>query len=47
MDEFGKIGVNSLSNNQSLTHPDYDSAKSIADSDFEDEQLRKMLASPL
>ena len=47
MDEFGKIGVKSLSCNQLLIHSDYDSAESIADSDLEDGQLRKMLASPL
>ena len=28
-------------------HSDYDSAESIADSDFEDGELRKMVASPL
>ena len=39
--------VKSLSNNQSLIHSDYDSAESIAHSDFEDGQLRKTLASPL
>ena len=43
MDEFEKIGVKV----QSPVHSDYDSAESIADSDFEDEQLRKVLASPL
>ena len=47
MDELGKIGVKSLSYNQSLIHSAYDSAECIADSDLEDEQLRKMLASPL
>ena len=47
MDEFGKHGVKSLSHNQSQIHSDYDSAESIADSDLEDGQLRKMLASPL
>ena len=47
MDECGKIGVKSLSYNQSQIHSDYDSAESIADSDLEDGQLRKMLASPL
>ena len=47
MDEFGKIGVKWLSYNPSLIHSDYDSAESIADSDLEDEQLFKMLASPL
>ena len=44
MDEFGQIGVESF---QSLIHSAYDSAERIADSDLEDEQLRKMLASPL
>ena len=43
MNEFGKIGVKSLSYNQSLMHSDYDSAESIADLELEDEQLRKML----
>ena len=47
MDEFGKIGVEPLSHNQLLIHSDYDSAESIADSDLEDGQLRKMLASPV
>ena len=47
MDDFGKNIVESLSYNQSLIHSAYDSAESIADSDLEDEQLRKMLASPL
>ena len=47
MDEFGEIGVKSLSHNQSQMYSAYDSAESIADSDLEDEQLRKMLASPL
>ena len=47
MDESGKIGVKSMSYNQSQIHSDYDSAESIADSDLEDGQLRKMLASPL
>ena len=42
-----KFGVKSLSLNQSLIHSAYDSAESIADSDLEDEQLCKMLASPL
>ena len=44
------IGVKLLSYSQSLIHSAYDSAESIAtppDSDLEDEQLRKMLASPL
>ena len=47
MGELGKIGVKSLSYNQSLIHSAYDSAESIADSNLEDEQLRKLLASPL
>ena len=47
MDEFEKIGVESLSYNQSLIHSAYDSAESIVGSDLEDEQLRVMLASPL
>ena len=32
---------------QSQMHSEYDSAESIADSDLEDGELRKMLASPL
>ena len=32
---------------QSLIHSDYDSAESIGDLDVEDEQSRKMQASPL
>ena len=47
MDELGKVGVMSLSYNQSLIHLYYDSAESIADSDLEDEQLREVPASPL
>ena len=47
MDEFGKIIVESLCCNQSLIHSAYDSPEGIADSDLEDEQLRKMPASPL
>ena len=46
VDEFGKVGAK-MSYIQSQTHSDYDSAGSIADSDLEDGQLRKMLASPL
>ena len=43
-----EIGVSLSSYTQSLTHSAYDSAESIApDSDLEDEQIRKMLASPL
>ena len=45
MDEFGKVGVE-MSCIQSQMHSDYDSAESIADSDFEDGELRKLLASP-
>ena len=39
VDEFGKVGAE--------MHSDYDSAESIADSDLQDGELRKMLASPL
>ena len=46
MDEFGKVGAE-MSYLQSQVHSDYDSAESIADSDLEDGELRKMLASPL
>ena len=46
MDEFGKIGVK-LSYNKSQIHSDNGSAESIADSDLEDGESRKMLASPL
>ena len=49
-DDVEEIGVKPLSYSQSLIHSAYDSAESIAtppDSDLEDEQLRKMLASPL
>ena len=45
-----EIDVKPLSYSQSLIHSAYDSAESIAtppDSDLEDEQLRKMKASPL
>ena len=48
-DDIEEIGVKPLSYSQSLVHSAYDLAESIAtppDSDFEDEQLRKMLASP-
>ena len=45
-DEFGKVGAET-SYLQSQMHSDYDSAESIADSDLEDGELRKMLASPL
>ena len=46
MDEFGKVGAE-MSYLQSQMHSDYDSAESTADSDLEDGELRKMLASPL
>ena len=46
MDGFGKVGAQT-SYLQSQMHSDYDSAESIADSDLEDGELRKMLASPL
>ena len=44
--EFGKVGAE-MSNLQSHMHSDYDPAEGIADSDLEDGELRKMLASPL
>ena len=46
LDEFGKVGADT-SYLQSQMHSGYDSAESIADSDLEDGELRKMLASPL
>ena len=46
MDEFGKVGADT-SYLRSQMHHDYDSAESIADSDLEDGELRKMMASPL
>ena len=46
MDELGKIGEKQ-SYIQSQMHFDYDPAESIADSDPEDGELRRMLASPL
>ena len=49
-DDVEEIGVKPLSYSQTLIHSAYDSAESIAtppDSDLADEQLRKMLASPL
>ena len=46
MDEFGEVGVE-MSHNQSKIHSKYDSAESIADSDLEDGEFRKMMASPL
>ena len=45
-DEFGKVGAE-MSHLQSQMHSDCDSAESIAVSDLEDGELRKMLASPL
>ena len=48
-DDIEEIGVKQLFYSQSLIHAACDSAESIAtppDSDFEDEQLRKMMASP-
>ena len=46
VDEFGKVGAET-SCLQSQMHSDYDSAESIAGSDSEDGELRKMLPSPL
>ena len=46
MDEFGKVGAET-SYFQSQMHSDYDSVESIADSDLEDGEQRKKLASPL
>ena len=46
MDEVQKVGVE-MPYVQSRIHSDCDSVESIADSDLEDEELRKMLASPL
>ena len=46
MERFGKVGAE-MSYFQSQMHSDYDSAESIADSDLEDGELRKMLTSPL
>ena len=46
VDQFGKVGAET-SYLQSLMHADHDYAESIADSDPEDGELRKMLASPL
>ena len=40
MDELGKVGAE-LPYLQSQMHSDHDSAKSIADSDLEDGELRK------
>ena len=49
-DDIEEVGVKQLSCSQSLVHSAYDSAEGIATlpgSDLEDEQLRKMRASPL
>ena len=46
MDELGKVGAE-MSYLQSQMHSAYDSAESIADSDLEYGEPRKMLASPL
>ena len=46
VDEFGKVDAE-MSYLQSKMHSECDSAESIADSDLEDGELRKMLASPL
>ena len=46
VDEIGKVGAET-SYLQSQMHSGYDSAEGIADSDLEDGDLRKMLASPL
>ena len=46
MDELGKVGAET-SYLQTQMHSDYDSAESIGDSDLEERELRKMLASPL
>ena len=46
VDEFGKVGAG-MSYRWSQMPSHYDSAESIADSDLEDGELRKMLASPL
>ena len=43
---FGKVGAEK-SYIQSQMHFDYDSAENTADSDLEEEERRKMLASPL
>ena len=48
-DDMEQIGVKQSSYCKSLTHSTFDSAESIGiplDSDFEDEQKRRMLASP-
>ena len=46
MEEFEKFGAE-MSLTQPQMHFDYDSPESIADSDLEDGEQRKMLASPL
>ena len=46
MEEFRKVGVK-MTHFQSQVHSEYDSAESIEDTDLEDGELRKMLASPL
>ena len=43
VDDFGKVGAET-SYFQSQMHSEYDSAESIADSDLEDGEMRKMLA---
>ena len=43
---IARVGAE-MSNLQSHMHSDYDPAEGIADSDLEDGELRKMLASPL
>ena len=45
MDVFGKVGAEISYLPQ--MHSEYDSAESIADSDLEDGELRKVLGSPL
>ena len=46
MDDFGKVGVE-MSNVKSRIHSDGDSGQSTADSDLDDGEFRKMLASPM
>ena len=46
MEEFRKVGAD-VSYFQSQMHSEYESAESIADSDLEDGELRRMPASPL
>ena len=45
--EHEDLRVKPLSFHQSITASTYDSAESIPESDFDDEQLRALLASPL